>query len=98
MPDRRRPKKSKYTADRKMPGAFEGETYNRRLFMNVTAQGAGIVTVMAMALPALGVALGPVFSREPFHWQPIGPPSDFPSDTYAIRVITIVEGIGEAGK
>lgn len=98
MPDRRKPKKSKYTADRNMPGAFEGETYNRRLFMNVTAQGAGVVTVMAMALPALGFALGPVFSREPFHWQPIGPPSDFPSDTYVIRVITLVEGIGEAGK
>jgi quinol---cytochrome c reductase iron-sulfur subunit, bacillus type len=98
VPDRHKPKKSKYTADRGMPGAFEGETYNRRLFMNVTAQGAGVVTVMAMALPALGFALGPVFSREPFHWQPIGPPSDFPSDTYVTRVITIVEGIGEAGK
>src|SRR5215471_8699403 len=81
-----------------MPGAFEGETYNRRLFMNVTAQGAGIVTVMAMALPALGFAIGPVFSREPFNWQPIGPPSDFPSDTYVTRVVTIVQGIGEAGK
>jgi hypothetical protein len=27
--------KSKYTADRQMPGAFDGETVTRRRFMNV---------------------------------------------------------------
>src|SRR6266567_2072004 len=73
-----------------MPGAFEGETVNRRRFMSMTAA--------AFTLPALGFALGPVFSREPFSWQPIGPPSDFTGDTYYTRIVTIVQGIGEAGK
>ena len=49
-------------------------------------------------MPALGFALGPLFSRVPFDWQPIGPATDFPSNTYAVRVVTIVPGIGEAGK
>jgi Rieske Fe-S protein len=81
-----------------MPGAFEGETINRRLFMNVTAQGAGLIAVAAFTLPALGFALGPVFSRQPFQWQVIGTPADFSPLVYVTKVMTIVEGIGEAGK
>jgi Rieske Fe-S protein len=96
--DRHKAGKSKYTTDRQMPGAFEGETVTRRRFMNLGAQGAGIVAVGAFALPALGFALGPIFSRVPFDWQPIGKPTDFPNDTYTVRVITIVQGVGEAGK
>jgi Rieske Fe-S protein len=96
--DRHKAAKSKYTADRQMPGAFEGETVTRRRFMNLGAQGAGIVAAASFALPALGFALGPLFSRVPFDWQPIGKPEDFPNDTYTVRVITIVQGIGEAGK
>jgi Rieske Fe-S protein len=80
-----------------MPGAFEGETVTRRNFMNLAVQGAGGIAAAAFTLPALGFALGPIFSREPFHWQTIGVPSDFPDDTYVNRVLTIVEGIGEAG-
>jgi menaquinol-cytochrome c reductase iron-sulfur subunit len=80
-----------------MPGAFEGETVTRRRFMNVAAQGSGLVAVAAFTLPALGFALGPIFSRVPFDWQPIGPPSDFTESTYATKVIVIVQGIGEAG-
>jgi Rieske Fe-S protein len=95
--DRHRAAKSKYTADRQIPGAFEGETVTRRRFMNLSANGAGAVAVMAFTLPALGFAIGPVFSREPFSWQPVGPPSDFTQTTYSVRVITIVQGIGEAG-
>ena len=98
MEDRHKAGKSKYTVDRQMPGAFEGETVTRRRFMNLGAQGAGIVATAAFALPALGFALGPIFSRVPFDWQPIGPPSHFPDDTYTVAVITIVQGIGEAGK
>ncbi len=98
MPDRRKPPKPKYTQDRALPGAFEGETVTRRRFMTASAHGAGIVAAAAFTLPALGFALGPLFSREPFQWQPVGAPSDFPTDTYVIKVITIVEGIGEAGK
>ena len=98
MPDRRREVKSKYTADRHIPGSFEGETVTRRRFMDVVVNGAGIATAAAFTLPALGFAIGPMFSRVPFSWQPIGAPADFPVDTYVTKVITIVEGIGEAGK
>jgi menaquinol-cytochrome c reductase iron-sulfur subunit len=98
VPDRHKEgRKSKYTADRQMPGAFEGETVTRRRFMNVAAQGSGIVATAAIALPALGFAIGPVFSRLPWNWQPIGPPSDFSETNYQTKVITIVQNIGEAG-
>lgn len=89
--------KSKYTADRKMPGSFPGETVTRRRFMNVAGQGAGIVATMAFTLPALGFALGPIFSRVPFNWQVIGTQSDFTETDYATKVLKIVQGIGEAG-
>jgi menaquinol-cytochrome c reductase iron-sulfur subunit len=89
--------KSKYTADRQMPGAFEGETVTRRRFMNVVTQGAGAVAALSFTLPALGFAVGPLFSREPFNWQTVGTPSDFTELTYATKVITIVQGIGNAG-
>jgi Rieske Fe-S protein len=81
-----------------MPGAFEGETVTRRRFMNVVGQGSGIVAVTAFTLPALGFALGPIFTREPFDWQTIGVPGDFDEATYSTKVLTIVQGIGEAGK
>jgi menaquinol-cytochrome c reductase iron-sulfur subunit len=98
MPADRHKKSSKYTLDRGMPGAFEGETVTRRRFINVTAQGAGIIAVASFALPALGFAIGPIFKRQPFEWQIIGRPDDFTDETYSTKVLTIVEGIGEAGE
>jgi menaquinol-cytochrome c reductase iron-sulfur subunit len=89
--------KSKYTADRRMPGSFPGETVTRRRFMNVAGQGAGVVATMAFTLPALGFALGPLFSRVPFNWQVIGSQADFTETDYATKVMKIVQGIGEAG-
>lgn len=98
MPDRRRPQ-SKYTLDRDIPGAFEGETVTRRRLMTGVAHGAGGVAAAAFTLPALAFALSPVFKVAPnVEWQAIGKPSDFPDDNYVTRVITIVPGIGEAGK
>jgi menaquinol-cytochrome c reductase iron-sulfur subunit len=97
LPNRRKPPKSKYTQDRQIPGAFEGETVTRRRFMNLVTNGAGAVTAAAFTLPALGFALGPIFSREPFKWQTIGVTSDFTENTYQTRTIEIVQGIGEAG-
>jgi menaquinol-cytochrome c reductase iron-sulfur subunit len=98
VPDRHREGlKSKYTADRQMPGAFDGETVTRRRFMTAVTHGAGGIAAASFTLPVLGFALGPIFSREPFAWQPIGKPSDFTEDNYVIKVITIVQGIGEAG-
>jgi menaquinol-cytochrome c reductase iron-sulfur subunit len=89
--------KSKYTVDRQMPGAFEGETVTRRAFMEGVTHSAGGIAAAAFALPALGFAIGPLFSREPFNWQPIGYPDDFTEDQYSTKVITIVQGIGDAG-
>lgn len=98
MPDKREQMKSKYTADRGMPGAFEGETVTRRRFMTGGAHAAGAIAASAFALPALGFALGPVFERTDAHWEQIGSPEDFPRDTYVPKVITTTFGIGEAGK
>lgn len=97
MPDRRQTK-SKYTTDRMIPGAFEGETVTRRRFMTGAAHTAGAVAASAFALPALGFALGPVFEEQKQRWQAVGPPSDFNKQTYLPRVTTIVDGIGQAGK
>jgi menaquinol-cytochrome c reductase iron-sulfur subunit len=98
MADRHNEAQSKYTADRRMPGAFDGETVNRRRFMTATVHSAGALAAAAFTLPALGFALGPVFSRLPWSWQAIGKPDDFVETTYVIKVVTIVQGIGEAGK
>ena len=65
--------KSKYTADRRIPGAFEGETVTRRRFMTGTAQAAGGIAAAAFALPALGFALGPIFEETGPAWQAVGP-------------------------
>jgi menaquinol-cytochrome c reductase iron-sulfur subunit len=89
--------KSKYTADRKMPGSFEGETVNRRRFMSAAVHSSGGIAAMAFTLPALGFALGPIFSRVPFSWQPIGTTSDFSKTDYTTKVLRIVQGVGEAG-
>ena len=96
MPNRRKTPKSKYTADRNMPGTFEGETVTRRNFMNLSAQGAGAIAVAGFTLPALGFALAPVFHQTKFDWQPIGPPSDFPDSTYQTKVIVLVPDGGAA--
>jgi Rieske Fe-S protein len=98
MPADRYKQSSKYTADRDMPGAFEGETVTRRRLMTMSAHGAGGIASAAFALPALGFAVGQIFKRVPFEWQIIGVPSDFTTDTYETKVLTIVAGEGEAGK
>ena len=98
MADRRQAK-PKYTADRQIPGAFEGETVTRRRMMGLTVQVAGAVAVGTFALPALGFAIGSaVFERPDATWEAVGAPDEFPDDTYIPRVITTVQGIGEVGK
>jgi Rieske Fe-S protein len=94
----RRATKSKYTADRQIPGAFEGETVTRRRFMTGTANVAGAVTISAIALPALGFALGPLFEEQDQPWNAVGAPGDFPDDTYVPKVVTTTPGIGQAGR
>ena len=97
MAPTRRPSKSKYTADRGVPGAFEGETVTRRRFMTGTAHGAGALATMGFALPALAFAIGPIFNNDTLGWQTIGTPDMFPNDDYIPAVIVIAPGIGEAG-
>ncbi|HEX8084438.1 MAG TPA: ubiquinol-cytochrome c reductase iron-sulfur subunit [Solirubrobacteraceae bacterium] len=97
MPDRHLKSKSKYTADRQYPGAFEGETVTRRRFMTGTAHVAGAVAVSAIALPALGFALGPIFEEKEVEWQPVGPLDQFNDREYIPKTIVETEGIGVVG-
>jgi menaquinol-cytochrome c reductase iron-sulfur subunit len=39
-----------------------------------------------------------VFEKHEQRWQAVGPVDEFPDDTYVPKVITIVDGIGQAGK
>ena len=98
MAPTRRTSKSKYTADRGIPGAFEGETVTRRRFMTGTAHGAGALATMGFALPAVAFAVGPIFTNASLPWQTVGTPADFRDTDYTPVVITISPGIGEAGK
>lgn len=98
MPDKRDKHKSKYTLDRGIPGAFEGETITRRRFMTGTAHTAGAVAAASFALPALGFALGPIFEHNTIRWETVGTVDEFSEENYVPTVLTAVPGIGEAGK
>jgi Rieske Fe-S protein len=98
MPTKRDQYKSKYTADRLIPGAFEGETVTRRRFMTGITHGAGAIAASAFALPALGFAISPVFKGTPHRWEDVGTLAELPDTTYVPKIITITPGIGEAGK
>jgi Rieske Fe-S protein len=79
-------------------GYFQGESMTRRTVFSIGVQAVGGVAVAAVALPAVGFALAPLFEEEKSPWQPVGSTSDFSQDTYRPVVITAVEGIGETGK
>jgi quinol---cytochrome c reductase iron-sulfur subunit, bacillus type len=96
--DRRRKISSKYTLDRQIPGAFEGETVTRRRFMTGTAHTAGAIAAGAFTLPALGFALGPIFKSTPHRWETVGPVTAFTDANYIPVVLTVTPNIGEAGK
>src|SRR4051795_4489891 len=96
--DRRLKHKSKYTLDRGIPGAFEGETITRRRFMVGGANVAGAVAAGAFVLPALGFAIGPIFKSTPHRWEEGGPESMFTDVNYVPVVLTPTPTIGEAGK
>jgi Rieske Fe-S protein len=95
--DQHQHKPPKYTADRDIPGSFEGETVTRRRFMGGVVQGAGGIAVAAFTLPALGFAIAPIFKSQAWSWQAIGPPSDFTETDFVTRVITVVQGAGQSG-
>src|SRR3954465_749850 len=92
-------KKSPYTAERGIPGAYDGETVTRRALFTGGALAAGGVATAAFALPALGFALGPLFEQQnPRAWLDVGPEADFNPQTYVPKVMTISTDAGEAGK
>jgi Rieske Fe-S protein len=91
-------KKSKYTADRRIPGAFEGETVTRRRAIGGSVQLFGGLATAAFVLPSLGFALGPIFKEQKATWEKVGALADIPDDTYVPRVITLNADIGEVGK
>jgi menaquinol-cytochrome c reductase iron-sulfur subunit len=82
----------------KPPGYFEGESMTRRRLFTGGAMALGGIAGAAVGLPAIGFALGPVFEEEKRDFQDVGPPSDFTSDGYVPRTITLTENVGEAGK
>jgi menaquinol-cytochrome c reductase iron-sulfur subunit len=95
----RKDDRSRYTADRQMPGAYEAETVSRRRFFTGGALAAGGLATAAFGLPALGFALAPAFTRtEPHSWQDVGPEADFNDETYTPKVIDLVAGIADSGK
>jgi Rieske Fe-S protein len=79
-------------------GYFEGESMTRRKVFAVAGQALGGIAGAAIILPALGFAVAPIFEQPEEDWQAVGPLDDFVPETYKPRVITIVQGIGEAGK
>ena len=95
---RKEPKKPKTTAEAQIPGAFEGETVSRRRFMTGTVHAAGGIAAAAFTLPAVGLAVGPVFEKKEQHWESVGPIADFADDIYIPRTLTLVRGIGDVGK
>jgi Rieske Fe-S protein len=82
----------------KLPGYFEGETMTRRALFTGGAMAAGGIATAAIALPAIGFALGPVFEQESVTYQDVGAVSDFSADNYVPKTITLAAGVGEAGK
>jgi menaquinol-cytochrome c reductase iron-sulfur subunit len=90
--------KSKYTLDRGIPGAFEGETVTRRRFMTGTAHTAGAIAASSFALPALGFAIGPIFKSTPHRWETVGTVDQFAANNYVPTILTVAPNIGEAGK
>lgn len=84
--------------DSKPAGYFEGESLTRRKVFTVAGQAIGGAAGMVIILPALGFSIAPIFDKPEETWQSVGPVEDFVPETYRSRVITIVEGIGEAGK
>ena len=100
MADGRKEPKSKYTLDRGMPGAFEGETVTRRRLMTLTAHGAGVDRGRRLRAPGARLrrrlgALRPPAGRP---GRRSARPRTSARTSYVPRVITAQHGIGQVGK
>jgi Rieske Fe-S protein len=70
----------------------------RRMMFTGGALALGGIASAAIALPAIGFAIGPVFDEAEVTYQDVGAPSEFTPDNYIPKTITITENVGEAGK
>jgi Rieske Fe-S protein len=84
--------------DIKPPGYYEGETMTRRMMFTGGALALGGIATAAIALPAIGFALGPLFEEAEVTYQDVGAPGDFTAVNFLPRTITLTPNIGEAGK
>jgi menaquinol-cytochrome c reductase iron-sulfur subunit len=82
----------------KPAGYFEGETMTRRAAFAIGGQALGGAAIAVITLPVVGFALAPVFDRPEEQWEGVGSPDDYTDTTYRQAVITIVDGVGDAGK
>jgi menaquinol-cytochrome c reductase iron-sulfur subunit len=82
----------------KPPGYYEGESMTRRMMFSGGAMALGGIAGAAIALPAIGFALGPIFEEVDVPYQTVGVPADFTPDTFVPRTITVSANVGEAGK
>jgi Rieske Fe-S protein len=82
----------------KLTGAFQGETVTRRHMFSAGALAAGGIATAAILLPAIGFALGPVFDEQDVEWRTVGFVNEFTDDNYIAGIISLVSGLGEAGK
>lgn len=98
MASKRKTPQSRYTADRLIPGAFEGETVTRRRFMTGTAHTAGAIAAASFTLPTLAFAIGPIFKETEHRWEVAGKEEMFNEDNYVPVDVTLTPGIGEIGR
>ena len=81
------------------PGEYDGDTVSRRRLFTRGALAVGALATAATGLPALGFALGPLFTRTtPHRWQDVGPEADFNDETYTPMVIDAVPDVADIGK
>jgi Rieske Fe-S protein len=95
--DGRIPPESGAPVSMKPAGYFEGESMTRRRMFTGGAVVAGQIAGVAVILPAIGFALGPVFEQKEAKWQDVGAPGDFHDDGYLPRTITISDNVADAG-
>ena len=75
------------------------DTITRRRFMSGTALAAGAVATAAFTVPAVGLAVAPIFERQRVRWQRVAPVADVPAETFLPVVISLTaDPIGEAAK
>ncbi len=79
-------------------GHFEGESMTRRNVFTVLGQALGGAAIIAVALPAVGFSLAPLFEEAEIVWEPVGSVDDFVAETYRPVVLTVVPNVGEPGK